>query len=873
MKSCCNARLPWLRLAALCLLSGALVNLAHAQDFDGDGVSDLQDNCVVAVNSSQQDSDQDQIGNRCDTDLNNDGVTNLLDVLLFQKLMPTNEPVADFDGNGVVNGVDYVILTTGLGTSPGPSGLLPDGLAFWVGAEDGSWHDPDNWSAGQTPSSAQTAILDRQGDNLTVSISQSINVGGIYSNEAIDISGRFIVVRVSGPSELNAGLSVGSTVEFNAAGNQADIVVNGDTLFDGRLRAIGGGTVRMNGLVDLMVREDMIRLEASGPGSEIHLPVLTSATVDAADGQLRLLNVHADDGGIIEFSELTTVQAVGDQAWVELLVRDPGSRIDANVLTTLGGTSALGSPLIIAADGGEINLLQMAELSFIDLRIVGDAHIRLGAVSSFTDASFEAVGTTPEVPFAHLTTLTNVELYADSGAIITLPVLQSVVSTAARTGLYATGNGSAISLPSLESVDVLPNSSGVFPSRFLVSARSGGTIEMPTLSQLALNSDTAEDDSIEVSADGDDSLISIPSLSSIARNSPGDLIEIDTRSGALIRLDAVETFEDVELVGWGGTLYAPLLRSITHSSIHARGSAVAPINYNAITDITGTSLIVEQTAQIVLPSVTSLQVGNRTEFRAGGTASLIDLPFLETIVVDGQAASGTDGEFRAMALFGGTISLAGLTSISCLENSVVQNSAYFEVAADGETTQVLTPALVRWSDDDFESPSTIRAAFDGSYSPPLLAEMDGGELDFPAVIQYSAHAAFHWDASDADSAIRFPALESIEVDVQQDGATDAQIAAFWGASVDLPVLRHIAVLDSMASGSIDVRARGPGSLVSMPRLKTWKDFDGSTPSIAEQTLGGFVTYPTNSWFINVEELSPYREPIPGKRSRVTPDRR
>ena len=67
-------------------------------DTDGDSVLDYLDNCTQDANATQTDSDNDGFGNRCDGDMNNNGITNSQDYVLFRQL---------------------------LGRPPGPSGFAP----------------------------------------------------------------------------------------------------------------------------------------------------------------------------------------------------------------------------------------------------------------------------------------------------------------------------------------------------------------------------------------------------------------------------------------------------------------------------------------------------------------------------------------------------------------------------------------------------------------------------------------------------------------------------------------------------------------------------------------------------------------------------
>ena len=71
---------------------------------------------------TQIDTDGDGFGNRCDTDLDNDGITNGLDVGILKSQFLTAGPDADFNADGIVNGLDVGILKTYFLQPPGPSG-------------------------------------------------------------------------------------------------------------------------------------------------------------------------------------------------------------------------------------------------------------------------------------------------------------------------------------------------------------------------------------------------------------------------------------------------------------------------------------------------------------------------------------------------------------------------------------------------------------------------------------------------------------------------------------------------------------------------------------------------------------------------------
>lgn len=105
-------------------------NLQLIEDADADGVVDVVDNCSVAANPGQCDSDGDGYGNQCDADLNNNGAVNAQDTTLFREQLGQTATgpawkTADLNCSGAVNAQDTTLFRQLLGKPPGPSGQVP----------------------------------------------------------------------------------------------------------------------------------------------------------------------------------------------------------------------------------------------------------------------------------------------------------------------------------------------------------------------------------------------------------------------------------------------------------------------------------------------------------------------------------------------------------------------------------------------------------------------------------------------------------------------------------------------------------------------------------------------------------------------------
>jgi hypothetical protein len=110
-------------------------------DFDKDGVSDTEDNCLLVANSEQHDVDKDGFGNMCDADYNNDGIVDDADWEILDAAWAAMkgikeegerksryDPLVDCDSDDLIWSSDYLLLGASWNRAPGPSGLVCAGV-------------------------------------------------------------------------------------------------------------------------------------------------------------------------------------------------------------------------------------------------------------------------------------------------------------------------------------------------------------------------------------------------------------------------------------------------------------------------------------------------------------------------------------------------------------------------------------------------------------------------------------------------------------------------------------------------------------------------------------------------------------------------
>jgi hypothetical protein len=119
---------------------------AYRKDSDGDGISDIEDNCIYVYNPNQKDTNSDGYGLVCDPDVDNDGNTIENDAKICSDAYGTHpgdpkwNPDCDLNGDEIIDIKDLFIINDNIGMPPGPSyGSNVDGDG-WIDERDNCWY-------------------------------------------------------------------------------------------------------------------------------------------------------------------------------------------------------------------------------------------------------------------------------------------------------------------------------------------------------------------------------------------------------------------------------------------------------------------------------------------------------------------------------------------------------------------------------------------------------------------------------------------------------------------------------------------------------------------------------------------------------------
>ena len=367
----------------------------------------------------------------------------------------------------------------------------------------------------------------------------------------------------------------------------------------------------------------------------------------------------SDSGSLLSLPSLATIyRNYGIQ-----ITATSGGVVDLGALTSLAtaGAGSADTASFTATSGGAIELSSsLTQLTVVSIKVDGNGTLPLSQFTSITNSSIEAVaGTGTGATFSQLTDISGTSLSAYNGGKLTLPSLTSLTAASAGStvDMSASGSGSILSLPELATITLSYNGRGNFLD---VSAGNGGQVELPVLSTIQ----DAGGYAISFSADGTSSLINI-----------GDLTTVTTNGYLTLSVTNLATVLDTDLTtlaGWAvtvdgtGTLPMAQWTSLVGSSLTVTGGSYTLTN---LTDINGSSLLANS-GSLTLKNLTSYSATSPNEYTGfAAYGGVVSLPDLGASVPNLDGVSGTSellqrSQFLSLYGPGSVLDLASLQSIT-----------------------------------------------------------------------------------------------------------------------------------------------------------------------------------------------------------------
>ncbi len=570
------------------------------------------------------------------------------------------------------------------------------------------------------------------------------------------------------------------------------------------LYANSGATLSLPNLASFAMANGNF-FQATGTGSVITLAALTSISAPS-----NFLYIYGRSGGRVNLPVLATIT----NSYVNISADGTNasnvpSTVNLPALTSFSDTAVQYGDLS-ATNGGDI----------IDPLVT-----TAKGVNITLDAANPAVASQMNV--SQLTNIDGSNLYANSGATLSLPNLASF-AMANGNFFQATGTGSVITLAVLTSISA--------PSNFLyIYGRSGGRVNLPVLA-------TITNSYVNISADGTNasnvpSTVNLPALTSFS--------------------DTAVQYGDLSATN-GGDIIDPLVTTAkgVNITLDAANPAVASqMNVSQLTNIDGSNLYANSGATLSLPNLASFAMANGNFFQATGTGSVITLAALTSI-------SAPSNFLYIYGRSGGRVNLPVLATIT---------NSYVNISADGANASnvpstVNLPALTSFSDTavqygDLSATSggdvidSLLATAKGvsitldAANPAVASQMNtsqltnidgsslyansGATLSLPKVASFAMANGNYFEATGSGSAINLAGLTSISAP-----SSFLYIYARSGGRVNL------ASLATIGNEYVNISADGADvsnvpSTVNLPALTDFSDSNG-TSGYLSATSGGHV---------------------------------
>lgn len=620
---------------------------------------------------------------------------------------------------------------------------------------------------------------------------------------------------VTGTSGIQTPLRVqsydaGSVVNINSLAAPADVlnvdVRGGGTVLWGSPTTLNGSVISKSGATSTLNTAslsslDRSNIEAQG-GATLAFPALV--TYSPASGN----SIQADGiGSIVDLSSLTKID-VGAANNYMYLVATNGGLLDAHNLSTIVGTSGIGTPIRVQSygSGSTVNFSSLGSVpNMLSIDVRDGASVLWGSPTTVQGAVLDKTGATSTLNTASLSNIDHSSLGAFTGATMSFPALVTY-RPGGGNEFRADGTQSKLDFPALTTIDL-----GSANNYLFINAFNGGTIDAHALTTLTGTSGIGQP--IRVQSYNTGTVVNLGSLVSTP-----NILSLDIRDGATLL--------------WGNPTSA-------QGDIISKSGAASVLNTASLTNIDRSSLYAAGGATLSFPAVVSYNPGNGNEIRGDGAGSKIDLTSVTSLnwgsannYVFLEAYNGGLVDARNLASISGTTGIGLPLRVQSYGAGSNVNLAALLFPAGVLNADLRDGATMTWNKPASLVGQTISMSNNATLDTSALSSFTGGIFTLNnATTSFAALSTADGSSFfiQGGAAISFPALHKIT-----PGTGNKLRADGAGSKADFSNLTTIDL--GLASNFINVEAYN-GGLVDMHNLASVIGTSGTATPLRVQSFG------------------------------------
>jgi RHS repeat-associated protein len=327
--------------------------------------------------------------------------------------------------------------------------------------------------------SALTSLTQKNYWNIYATNGGVLKLSGMTALNSVD---GIYIHDTNGGTVTDGGLTSLTNVNLTVDGTNENLTLNTLTTINGcNVTVSGGATLSLPGMMSCTIATGATTtLEATGAGSTLTLPYLTSLSVSTASLGSPQLFFEALAGGTVTLSALTQI----DTGPVSLESDGAGSTLNVPQLTNFSLSVEANLSTLQVTQGGTVNAGNLTSLDYVNVTLDGTGTWPGAQLTSYVGGLLTLTGGTFTLGAADVD---GSSFVASGGATLNLSAVTSysgwpdTAPVFRYTLLEATDAGSVLSAPQLASLTISKNS-GTYQT---IEALAGGTVSLPALTYVS----------------------------------------------------------------------------------------------------------------------------------------------------------------------------------------------------------------------------------------------------------------------------------------------------------------------------------------------------------------------------------------------------